>query len=113
MTVLDDFSRGQDARIEGLGCTVIHGDVRDLNTVTVAIQGCESVIHMAFKQGTESFYAEPRQVLDVAIRGMTNVLLACELTACRDLLLVSSSEAYQSPGRSPPRRLSRCRCLTR
>ena len=101
VTVLDDFSRGQDARIEGLGATVIHGDVRDLNTVLVAIQGCESVIHMAFKQGTESFYAEPRQVLDVAIRGITNVLLACELTACRDLLLVSSSEAYQSSMQIP------------
>jgi nucleoside-diphosphate-sugar epimerase len=34
-------------------------------------------------------------VLDVGIRGMLNLLDACEATGCADLLLVSSSEAYQ------------------
>jgi nucleoside-diphosphate-sugar epimerase len=34
-------------------------------------------------------------VLDVALRGMLNILTACEAWGVTDLLLVSSSEAYQ------------------
>ncbi len=36
-------------------------------------------------------------MLDVAVRGITNVLAACESQQVGDLLLVSSSEAYQVP----------------
>jgi nucleoside-diphosphate-sugar epimerase len=63
--------------------------------VNLAMHGCDCVIHLAYLQGTQSFYSEPRQVLDVAMRGMLNILAACEATGCADLLLVSSSEAYQ------------------
>lgn len=59
------------------------------------MHGADSVVHLAYKQGTQTFYEEPRQVLDVAMRGMLNVLSACEKTGCSELLLVSSSEAYQ------------------
>jgi dTDP-glucose 4,6-dehydratase/UDP-glucose 4-epimerase len=94
--VLDDMSRGRPRRLAGVPCEVIEGDIRDPDAVTAAVHGCDTVAHLAFIQGTARFYAEPRQVLDVALRGMLNVLAACEVTGCRDLLLVSSSEAYQS-----------------
>ena len=93
--VLDDFSRGREARLQGTGCEIVHGDIRDPLTVADAMQGCGTVVHLAYLQGTQTFYAEPRQVLDVAVRGMSAVLAACEATGCGDLLLVSSSEAYQ------------------
>lgn len=97
ITVLDDFSRGRPARLAGLPDTVhtIQGDIRDPDTVTKATTGADSVIHLAYLQGTQTFYAEPRHVLDVALRGILNVLEACESTGARDLMLVSSSEAYQ------------------
>jgi nucleoside-diphosphate-sugar epimerase len=53
------------------------------------------VVHLAYLQGTQTFYAEPRQVLEVAVRGITNILAACESEGVGDLMLVSSSEAYQ------------------
>jgi nucleoside-diphosphate-sugar epimerase len=59
------------------------------------MQGCDAVCHLAYQQGTQTFYAEPRHVLDVALRGILNVLSACEKRGTPDLLLVSSSEAYQ------------------
>lgn len=93
--VLDDMSRGKQERLRGVPCEIIHGDIRDADTVLAAMHGCNSVIHLAYLQGTQSFYSEPRQVLDVAMRGMLNVLAACEKTGCGELLLVSSSEAYQ------------------
>ena len=95
--VLDDMSRGRERRLAGIGCLVIHGDVRDYETVAGAMHGCETVLHLAYLQGTQTFYSEPRQVLDVALRGILNVLEACRVNGCRDLLLVSSSEAYETP----------------
>ncbi len=95
--VLDDMSRGRPDRLAGVRCEIAHGDVRDPETVTRAMQGCELVLHLAYIQGTQTFYAEPRLILDVALRGILNVLDACRVTGCRDLLLVSSSEAYETP----------------
>lgn len=93
--VLDDMSRGQPDRLRGVACEIVTGDIRDPGIVTYAMHGCQSVAHLAYLNGTQVFYAEPRQVLDVAVRGMLNVLKACEETGCGDMLLVSSSEAYQ------------------
>ena len=93
--VLDDMSRGQLHRLDGVNCDIRRADVRNPAAVTMAMHGCDAVVHMAYLQGTQTFYAEPRQVLDVAVRGMINVLDACAATGCGDLLLVSSSEAYQ------------------
>ncbi len=94
--VLDDMSRGRARRLAGVPCEIIEGDIRDPDAVTAAVHGCGTVAHLAFIEGTATFYGEPRQVLDVAIRGMLNVLDACAATGCGDLLLMSSSEAYQS-----------------
>lgn len=93
--VLDDFSRGQMARLRGVHCDIICGDIRDPKFLDRAMIGADSVIHLAYLQGTQTFYAEPRQVLDVAMRGMLNVLAGCEKWGIGELLLVSSSEAYQ------------------
>ena len=95
VTVLDDFSRGTAARIRGLTCDIVYGDIRSSQAVAEAMLGCDGVIHLAYLQGTQTFYAEPRQVLDVALRGMLNLLQACETQGVGQLMLVSSSEAYQ------------------
>jgi len=99
--VLDDMSRGKPGRLRATGCEIVYGDVRDAGAVTRAMQGCERVAHLAYLQGTQTFYANPRTVLDVALRGILNVLDACERTACSELLLVSSSEAYQVASEVP------------
>jgi nucleoside-diphosphate-sugar epimerase len=94
--VLDDMSRGRPNRLHGLPVQIVTADVRDPGMVAYAMQGCEVVAHLAYLQGTQTFYANPRTVLDVALRGMLAVLDACQQTGCGDLLLVSSSEAYQA-----------------
>jgi nucleoside-diphosphate-sugar epimerase len=95
VAVLDDFSRGSPRRLSGVSCGIIQGDIRDPQTVRAAMWGSDAVVHMAYVQGTETFYSEPRHVLDVAVRGMLNVLAACEETGTGELILVSSSEVYQ------------------
>jgi nucleoside-diphosphate-sugar epimerase len=93
--VLDDFSRGRRDRLRSAGIEIVSGDVRDRDDVIRAMQGCDQAWHLAYVQGTQTFYAEPRAVLDTALRGILAVLDACAATGCGDLVLVSSSEAYQ------------------
>lgn len=95
ITVLDDLSRGKAERLRDIPLNLIPGDVRDEMKVHRAVQGQDAVIHLAYLQGTQTFYAEPRQVLDVALRGILNLMSACEQWGCGDFILVSSSEAYQ------------------
>ncbi len=99
--VLDDFSRGRPERLNGVNCDIRNADVRNPTAVAMAMSGCDQVAHLAYLQGTQTFYAEPRQVLDVAVRGMLTVLDACAHTGCSDMLLVSSSEAYQVASEVP------------
>lgn len=98
VTVLDDFSRGQRQRLPHASqLDIRQGDIRDRTTVALAMQGCEVIFHLAYVQGTQTFYAEPKQVLDIAVNGIANVLHACEAQGGKELFLVSSSEVYQVP----------------
>lgn len=95
VVVLDNFSRGKRERLKDVPCEIVQGDIRDHLDVGNAMVGIDCVIHMAYLQGTQTFYSEPREVLDVAARGMLNLLSACQQWGVSEMLLVSSSEAYQ------------------
>jgi nucleoside-diphosphate-sugar epimerase len=96
VTVLDRFSRGKSERLPA-EVTQIKGDICDQSLVLCAIGGCDVVWHLAYVQGTQTFYADPKDVIDVALLGIINVLRSCELQGGKDLILVSSSEVYQNP----------------
>ncbi|MFH1983035.1 MAG: SDR family NAD(P)-dependent oxidoreductase [Pseudomonadota bacterium] len=101
--VIDNNSRGAVAK---LGTAFDHiefveADVRDTATVTQAAKGVESIIHLAFINGTEHFYSNPELVLDVGIRGMLSVIDACRINGIGELVLASSSEVYQTPPEIP------------
>ena len=58
----------------------------------------DTIWHLAYIQGTQTFYANPKDVIDVALTGIMNVLRVAELHANQpDMVLVSSSETYQNP----------------
>jgi nucleoside-diphosphate-sugar epimerase len=97
VTVLDRFSRGKSDRLPSM-CRTIRGDIRDRDTVWDAVAGADVIWHLAYVQGTQTFYANPKDVIDVALRGIMNVLDACRTQhPPPDLFLVSSSEVYQNP----------------
>lgn len=101
--VLDNNSRGAMRRITDVADDIelIVGDIRDVNCVTSASKGCDSILHLAAVNGTEFFYSEPELVLDVAVRGMLAVVDACRANDIGDVVIASSSEAYQSPSIIP------------
>lgn len=97
--VIDDNSRGAPRRLEKVAAAIeMHtGDVRDVAAVTAAARGVDGIIHLAAINGTEFFYSKPEAVLDVAVRGMLAVVDACRANGIGDLVVASSSEAYQTP----------------
>ncbi|MCG5239009.1 NAD-dependent epimerase/dehydratase family protein [Azospirillum doebereinerae] len=101
--VLDDNSRGHTGRLEGVLDDVefVQGDIRDGGAVNDAVRGVDGVLHLAAVNGTKHFYQKPEVVLDVGVRGMLNVLDACRANGVGDLVVASSSEAYQTPPAVP------------
>ena len=101
--VLDDNSRGSPRRLAGVAKDIefVAGDIRDAAQVEKAAQGMDEVHHLAFVNGTEFFYSQPDLVLDVAVRGMVNVIDACRKHGIGTLVLASSSEVYQTPPKVP------------
>ncbi len=103
VAVLDNMSRGDSNRLEGVSSEIdfFSGDIRDAETVQEACRGRDIVCHLAYINGTKFFYEKPDLVLDVAVRGMLNVMDACRAHSVADLILASSSEVYQSPPLTP------------
>lgn len=97
--VLDDLSRGMPRRLEAVRDRVefVQGDVRDAASVLSAVRGMDSVLHLAFVNGTEFFYTKPDLVLEVGVKGMVNVTDAMKQCGTPELVLASSSEVYQTP----------------
>jgi nucleoside-diphosphate-sugar epimerase len=103
----DNDSRGARGRFDDLPAALrarlelIAGDVRDPAAVSDAVAGVDSVLHLAYVNGTEFFYSKPELVLEIAVKGMMNVLDGCLRHGVRDLVLASSSEVYQTPPAIP------------
>jgi UDP-glucose 4-epimerase len=108
VTVFDRFSRGKQERLP-VGVGLIEADIRDSSAVFRGVDGADVIWHLAYVQGTQTFYAEPKDVIEIALTGMMNVLMAVEHNVRSpkyfggptgkkpDLILVSSSEVYQNP----------------
>lgn len=101
--ILDDSSRGYPRRLDGVLNDVefIDGDIRAADVVDKATNGVDAVAHLAFINGTESFYTKPKQVLEVGVKGAINTLESAIKHSVSQYWLMSSSEVYQSPPQVP------------
>jgi nucleoside-diphosphate-sugar epimerase len=101
--VFDDNSRGALRRLGEVERDIefVRGDIRDAAAVDAAMRGTDEVHHLAFVNGTATFYGAPDLVLDVGVKGIVNVIDACRRHGVGQLILASSSEVYQSPPRVP------------
>lgn len=96
--VLDDESRGNCKFLADIAKDVefITGDVRDSDDVMLAAYKVDCIVHLAYINGTAAFYTKPDVILDVAVRGISNVLNAAIKNGVREFSLASSSEVYQT-----------------
>jgi dTDP-glucose 4,6-dehydratase/UDP-glucose 4-epimerase len=67
--VLDNLSRGSREKLGPASVEVHEGDIRDPEVVARALKGMDSVFHLAFVNGTESFYTRAAYVSTWASRG--------------------------------------------
>ena len=101
--VLDNVSRGSFKRLNSImkDIEIIDGDIRNPEDVQKACINIDTVCHLAYVNGTEFFYSNPTLVLDVAVKGMINILDACIKNNVQEFILASSSEVYQTPEKIP------------
>jgi nucleoside-diphosphate-sugar epimerase len=101
--VLDNNSRGRAARLQDLDqrFEYLEGDIRDAAVVDRACNGVDVICHLAFINGTGFFYTKPDLVLDVAVKGISNVIEAAVRHRVPELMVMSSSEVYHEPDRVP------------
>jgi nucleoside-diphosphate-sugar epimerase len=101
--IFDDNSRGSIYNIKNFKKKIkfIKGDIRNKELLNNVLQNTDAVIHLAYVNGTEHFYSKPVQVLDIAVKGILNVIEGCIKNKVKELYLASSSEVYQTPNKIP------------
>ena len=80
VTVYDNDIRGQKKRLAHIKNYVkfINGDIRDKKKFFKAAKNVDSIIHLAYINGTKYFYSKPELVLDVATKGLVNIFDAAK-----------------------------------
>jgi len=100
---LDSNLRGNLRKIRDIRnkITFIKNDIRNLKQLVKISKNVDSIIHLAFLNGTENFYKKPDLVLDIGVKGIINVIEACKKNNIKELIVASSSEVYHSPLKIP------------
>ncbi|HUX78637.1 MAG TPA: NAD-dependent 4,6-dehydratase LegB [Alphaproteobacteria bacterium] len=73
---------------------VFCGDIRDLNGVMKAAEGCEVIFHLAALIAIPFSYHSPDTYVDTNIKGTLNVLQAARQVGAQRILVTSTSEVY-------------------
>jgi len=73
---------------------VFAGDVRDPHGVRTAMQGCDTVLHLAALIGIPYSYHSPDAYVDTNVRGTLNVVQAARDLGVRRVVHTSTSEVY-------------------
>jgi NAD dependent epimerase/dehydratase len=86
---LDHIPQEQLAKIE-----LFAGDIRDPNGVRIAMEGIDTVYHLAALIAIPYSYHSPDSYVDVNIKGTLNVLQAARLLKTKRVIITSTSEVY-------------------
>lgn len=97
VVVLDDLSLGSVSNIPGV--ELVRGDVRDPSLVERAAQGVEGIFHEAARSSSPMFYPDPREGVDVNLRGFMNVM---EVARRLDIPIVYASTSSLYSRCHPP-----------
>lgn len=86
---LDDSNRLKDIE-------VVSGDIRDFDSVSKAMRGCDAVFHLAALIGIPYSYESPLAYIKTNMEGTYNVLEAGKSLGVGSILITSTSETYGS-----------------
>ena len=80
---------------------VILGDIRDYDSVSKAMKGCDVVFHLAALIGIPYSYSSPLAYIRTNMEGTYNVLEAAKNLNLEQVLITSTSETYGTAQYSP------------
>jgi UDP-glucose 4-epimerase len=94
--VFDNLVTGKEVNLAILkgNVRVIQGDLRDLATLRIAMQGVEVVFHQAALASVPRSIADPISSLETNVNGTQNVLQAACEAGVRRVVYASSSSVY-------------------
>jgi len=94
--ILDDFSTGTRANLDGLGpaLEIVAGDILEHDTLARALAGVEAVFHLAAKVSVPRSLEEPEGDLRVNAAGTLAVFQAAAKTGVRRVVYSASAAAY-------------------
>ena len=96
--VFDNYRRGKiSSLIKNKNLRIIKGDITNRHQVKKALNKVDTVIHLAYINGTEFFYKYPEKILEIAAKGIINIIECSIEKNIQELYLASSSEVYQNP----------------
>ena len=74
----------------------VFGDITDYDAVEKAVDGCNTVLHLAASISIPYSYENPQEVFDANATGTMNVLQACRKHDVERVVVTSTSEVYGS-----------------
>lgn len=94
--VLDDFSTGHHANLASVlpDIEIIEGDIRSERLMDLAVNGIDTVFHMAAIASVPLSVSNPKLTFDVNVSGMLNLLVAARDAGCRRVVFSSSCAVY-------------------
>ena len=89
VVVFDNNSRGRSRRIKDVNNKIsfIKGDIRDKKKLLSINKKIDTIIHLAYINGTKFFYKKPFEILDIAVNGYLNILEFCKIKKVQNLFL--------------------------
>jgi UDP-N-acetylglucosamine/UDP-N-acetyl-alpha-D-glucosaminouronate 4-epimerase len=99
--VLDNFSTGNRANLEGLDVEIVEGELRSYERVHNAVRGTEVVYHLGALGSVPRSVQDPLTSSAVNVEGTLNVLLAARDEGVRRVVFSSSASVYGSSASLP------------
>ena len=94
--VLDNFSTGNRANLDGLGVDIVEGELRSYERVHNAVRTTEIVYHLGALGSVPRSVQDPLTSSAVNVEGTLNVLLAARDEGVRRVVFSSSTSVYGS-----------------
>ena len=99
--VLDNFSTGSRANLEGLPVEIVEGELRSYERVHNAVRGAEVVFHLGALGSVPRSVQDPLTSSAVNVEGTLNVLLAARDAGVRRVVFSSSTSVYGTSRERP------------
>jgi UDP-glucose 4-epimerase len=99
--VLDNFSTGNRANLEGLDVEIVEGELRSYERVHNAVRDAEVVYHLGALGSVPRSVQDPLTSNAVNVEGTLNVLLAARDVGVRRVVFSSSTSVYGSSRELP------------